>query len=107
MDGYRDLRNQSRDFESVGNQHLLDLNLNAFGLELFVESYWNTVEKMIVGGHIPPERERTLKLTFSYRGMTITLDPRIGLAAWERPAPVPAVNEKALLNETKQRSEDG
>ena len=86
MPNYRDLRNQSRDFETIGNQRLLDLRLNAFGLELFVESYWDTIEKMIVGSQIPPEREQDLKLTFSYRGMTITLDPGIGLAAWERPS---------------------
>lgn len=49
------------------------------------ESYWDTIEKMIVSGRIPPEREPDLKLTFSYRGMTITLDPGIGLEAWERP----------------------
>lgn len=85
MSGYRDLRNQSRGFDTVGNQWLLNLGLNGFGLELLVESYWNTMEKMIVGGHIPSERERDLKLTFTYRGMTITLDPSIGLDAWERP----------------------
>ena len=86
MPSYQDLRNQSRDFETVGNQWLLNLRLNAFGLELLVESYWDTMEKMIVGGQIPSERERDLKLKFNYRGMTITLDPSIGLAAWERPA---------------------
>ena len=85
MSSYRDLRNQSRDFETVGNQWLIDLRLNAFGLELFVESYWDTIEKMIVSGRIPPECEQDLKLTISYRGMTITLDPGIGLEAWERP----------------------
>ncbi len=90
MGGYRDLRNQSRDFETIGNQWLLDLRLNAFGLELFVESYWDMIEKMIVNSKIPPERERNLKLTFTYRGMTITLDPGIGLAAWERPSTPPA-----------------
>ena len=94
MPSYRDLRNQSRDFETTGNQWLLDLRLNAFGLELFVESYWDTIEKLIVSGRIPPERERDLKLTFTYRGMTATLDPGVGLAAWKRPpaqaAPEPA-----------------
>lgn len=83
---YRDLRNQSRDFETVGNQWLVDRSMNAWGLELFVESCWDGIEKMIIGGKIPPERERDLKLTFSYRGMTITLDPGIGLAAWDRPS---------------------
>jgi len=63
----------------------MDRLLNAIGLELFIESYWDVIEKLIIGGAIPPERERDLKLTFSYRGMTITLDPSIGLAAWDRP----------------------
>ena len=95
MAGDRDLRNQSRDFETTGNQWLLDLRLNAFGLEVFVESYWDTIEKLIVSGKIPPERERDLELMFSYRGMTITLDPSIGLAAWERPTPEPGVADAA------------
>lgn len=82
---YRDLRNQSRDFNTVGNQAILDLNLNAFGLELFVESYWDTIEQLIVGGHVKPDDETKLKKEFVYRGMTITLDPAIGLALWERP----------------------
>lgn len=89
MPGYRDLRNQSRDFDTAGNQFLLDLDLNAFGMELFVESYWDTIEKMVVSGMISPEREPDLKLTFTYRGMTITLDPSVGLAAWERPTAKP------------------
>ncbi len=89
MTEYRDLRNQSRDFQTVGNQWLVDRHLNAWGLELFVESYWDTIEKLIVSGGVPPNREVGLKMTFSYRGMTITLDPGIGLAAWERPASEP------------------
>ena len=86
MSDYRDLRNQSRDFETIGNQWLIDLGLNAFALELLVESYWDMIEKMIANDTIPPEREPELKLVFQYRGMTITLDPSIGLAAWERPS---------------------
>ncbi len=93
MASHRDLRNQSRDFETCGNQWLLDLRLNAFGLELLAESYWDTIEKMIVDGTVPPGREPDLKLEFVYRGMKITLDPSIGLAAWKRPVPTPAPPE--------------
>jgi hypothetical protein len=78
----RDLRNQSRDFPSCGTQRLLDLGLNGFGLELFVESYWNTIEKF---GDDLTDEQRTL--SFVYRGMTITLDPKVGFDLWERPVP--------------------
>jgi hypothetical protein len=86
----RDLRNQSRDFETCGNQKLVDLGLNAWGFELFVESYWDQIEEMIFMGEIPPDREPDLVLELTYRGMKITLDPGPGLAAWDRPEKVGA-----------------
>jgi hypothetical protein len=81
----RDLRDQSRDFETCGNKRLTDLRLNAWGFELFVESYWDQIEKMITSGGVPPDREPDLVLELTYRGMKITLDPGPGLAAWDRP----------------------
>ena len=74
----RDLRNESRNWPSVGNQKFLDLGLNAFGLELFVESYWDTISKMVGDDFSDPAK---WILTLPYRGMTITLDPTVGFAA--------------------------
>lgn len=101
MSEARDLRNQSRDFETIGNQWLIDRLLNAFGLELFIESYWDVIESLIIRGKIPPECERELRIKFDYRGMTITIDPSIGLAAWDRPTIEPEeadgkIQEEAL-----------
>ncbi len=80
-DTCRDLRNQSRDFPSCGTQRLLDLGLNGFGLELFVESWWDTLEK--IGDGLTEEQRR---LSFTYRGVEITIDPKVGFDLWERPA---------------------
>jgi hypothetical protein len=85
MSEQRDLRNQSRDFETCGNKRLTDLGLNAWGFELFVESYWDQIEEMIIVDGLPPDREPDLVLELTYRGMRITLDPGPGLAAWDRP----------------------
>ena len=80
----RDFRNESRRWPTCGTQRLLDLGLNGFGLELFVESYWTTIAKML---HHAGDRDGTgiqskpfrKPLVLDYRGMTITLDPGIGL----------------------------
>ena len=80
----RDFRNESRRWPTCGTQRLLDLGLNGFGLELFVESYWTRIAKML---QVSGDRDgtgaggKTLRepLVLEYRGMTITLDPGIGL----------------------------
>lgn len=76
-----DLRNLSRDWPSVGNQMLLDRRLNAFGLELFVESYWEWIADLIEAKPDSPRED--LVQEFQYRGMTIRLDPTVGLEAWD------------------------
>ncbi len=68
-----DLRNRSRNFASMGNQKLLDAGLNAFGLELFVESLWDAIERDLErGAEVKP-------LEFLYRGMSVVIDPTTGL----------------------------
>lgn len=99
MSEARDLRNQSRDFETVGNQWLFNRGMNAWALELFVESRWDAIEELIVGGRIPRELEKDLTLTFNYRGMTITIDPSIGLAAWDRPTIEPEKADSKIQEE--------
>jgi hypothetical protein len=78
----RDLRNESRKWPGVGNQKLLDMQLNAFGLELFVESYWETLALLIGRFTSADEVRRIMEpMVVAYRGMTVTLDPRPGLEA--------------------------
>ncbi len=75
-----DLRNESREWPaSHGNQELIDMGLNGFGLELFVESYWGTLQALIESGLNPKDLPTPMVIT--YRGMTISLDPTPGLAA--------------------------
>lgn len=76
-----DLRNLSRTWPSCGTQLLLDTGLNGFGLELFVESYWDAVARSLEDRPDVPRDE--LIVEFEYRGMTIRLDPTVGLEAWD------------------------
>ena len=76
-----DLRNLSRAWPSCGTQALLDTGLNGFGLELFVESYWDAVGRSLDARPEIPRDE--LVVEFEYRGMTIRLDPTVGLEAWD------------------------
>ena len=93
-----DLRNLSRDWPTCGNQALMDLRLNPFGLELFVESYWDVIA-MLVEDKMDFPREKLIR-EFKYRGMTIRLDPTVGLEAWDaedRPQDTEA-RRKAMLD---------
>jgi hypothetical protein len=99
----RDLRNESRKWPSVGNQALVDMRLNAFGLELFVESYWETLGLLIApDGTVGAEeiREIMKPMVIAYRGMTVTLDPRPGLEA----AGLVAVKPPTITVDTRIRT---
>lgn len=76
----RDLRNESREWATVGMQRILDLRMNAFGLELFVESYWDTLALLLEHNEASKVTAQLVEpLVLTFRGMTITLDPTKGL----------------------------
>ncbi len=80
-----DFRNLSRAWPSCGNQLLIDHGLNAFGLELFVESYWDAVARTL--DHDPSVARESLTIEVEYRGMRVRLDPTPGLEAWDESRP--------------------
>ncbi len=83
----RDFREESRTWPTCGNQKLVDMRLNGWGLELFVESIWDTLAKLVNEEIIDPREIKPLIL--EYRGMTISFDPTIGLEAGGILTPTP------------------